>query len=337
MFAENIEGFFRFLISEYSYLGLFIVQVISSASILVPVPGYVAVLVAGAKLDPFGVAVSSGLGSAVGELSGYLVGCGGMRFIAQRSQRIQEQESRLEVLRSLLFRYGAGAIFLFAASPLPFDFAGILFGTLNFDLNAFFLLTFAGKTTKYLLLAFTGKGLFEIFQSLLEGRFDIYSLLMVALVVLLVLVPLVFLVRARLSSIMSAKDVMTSPVETIGVDAAVIEAVTRMNKSRHGSILVMENDELVGIITERDILERIVEQFADPKALKVDKIMSSPVVTIPPDMKIDEAAKLMAKNNIKKLPVIEDGKLVGIVTSMDLVRAGPRLLDLLEDLMRIGK
>jgi CBS domain-containing protein len=333
----DLETLFRFLISEYSYIGLFLVQVISSASILVPVPGYVAVFVAGAKLNPLGIALSSGLGSAVGELSGYILGSEGMKLIQKRSMRLQEYMDEFESLKSIMTRYGAGAILFFAAAPLPFDLAGILFGTFGYDLNIFFMLTFVGKTIKYLLVAFSGKGLFDLFQSSLEGRLDIYSLLLVVLIILLVVGPLIYLTRARISGIVLAKDIMSKPVETIDINASVIDAVLKMNKSKHGSIMVIEKEKLVGIITERDILERIVERFLDPREIQVNEIMSSPVVTIPPDTSIEEAAKMMTEKNIKKLPIMEDGKLVGIVTSMDLVKAGPKLLVMLEDLLRLGK
>lgn len=333
----DLETLFRFLISEYSYIGLFLVQVISSASILVPVPGYIAVFVAGAKLNPLGIALSSGLGSAVGELSGYLIGLEGMKLIQRRSTRLQEHMDEFESVKRILTRYGAGVILFFAATPLPFDLAGILFGTFGYDRNIFFVLTFVGKTIKYLLVAFTGRGLFDLFQSSLEGRLDIYSLLLVVLVILFVIVPLIYLARARISGIILARDIMSRPVETIEIDASVIDAVVKMNKSKHGSIMVTAKKKLVGIVTERDILERIVERFLDPRVTTVSEIMSSPVVTIPPDTSIEEAAKVMTEKNIKKLPIMEDGKLVGIVTSMDLVKAGPKLLVLLEDLLRLGK
>ncbi len=102
----DLETLFRFLISEYSYVGLFLVQVISSASILIPVPGYIAVFVAGAKLNPLGIALSSGLGSAVGELSGYLIGLEGMKLIQRRSTRLQEYMDEFESVKRILTRMG---------------------------------------------------------------------------------------------------------------------------------------------------------------------------------------------------------------------------------------
>jgi membrane protein DedA with SNARE-associated domain len=203
---DYLKELFRHLIYTHGYLGIFLVQLISSASIFFPVPGYVAVFVAGARLSPFRAAVASGLGSAVGELSGYLLGMGGKKLIGDRSE--------LDVARRVFSRYGAGAIFLFAATPLPFDLAGIVCGTLKFDLRLFFLLTFAGKTTLSLLMAYTGRGLFEMFQSLIEGQFNIYSLLLVVLLTLLMIGPVAYwkILVDRLKDYRSNEARTTDPV-----------------------------------------------------------------------------------------------------------------------------
>ena len=195
-----------FLIANYGYLGLFLVQVISSASILIPVPGYIAILVAGARLNPLGIAISSGLGSAVGEFTGYMLGVGGMKLagdrfdqigdrfdqIGDRFDQIKAHRSEIEAATRIFIQYQSGAIFLFAATALPFDLAGILCGTLGIDPSTFFVATLAGKTTKFLLIAYTGKNLFEVFQSLIEGTFDFSSLLLVAFLTLLLIGPLFY-------------------------------------------------------------------------------------------------------------------------------------------------
>ncbi|UCD72962.1 MAG: VTT domain-containing protein, partial [Candidatus Bathyarchaeota archaeon] len=196
---ENLRELFMFLIANYSYFGLFLVQVISSASILIPVPGYIAILVAGARLNPLGIAISSGLGSAVGEFTGYMLGVGGMKLagdrfeqVGDRFEQIKAYRSEIEAATKIFTQYQSGAIFLFAATALPFDLAGILCGTLGIDPSTFFVATLAGKTTKFLLIAYTGKNLFEVFQSLLEGTFDFSSLFLVALLTLLMVGPLFY-------------------------------------------------------------------------------------------------------------------------------------------------
>ena len=130
---------------------------------------------------------------------------------------------------------------------------------------------------------------------------------------------------------------MTRGVKTVRVDANVREAVRKMNKFDIGSIVVMQGRRPFGILTERDILRRIVEPCIEPSIVKVKEIMSHPVVTIKPDVNIEEATRLMVRKRIKKLPVVENDALVGIITSMDLMRAGPKLIDSLEDLLRISK
>lgn len=140
-----------------------------------------------------------------------------------------------------------------------------------------------------------------------------------------------------MSGTILVRDIMTRSVQTVGVSASVREAILKMNKYRIGSIVVIGRGKPVGIVTERDILERIVEPFIDPRTMGVKEIMSSPVVTIAPDISIEEAATLMAKNMIKKLPVIEGDRLVGIITTMDLMKAGPKLINVLEDLLRVSR
>lgn len=131
------------------------------------------------------------------------------------------------------------------------------------------------------------------------------------------------------------RDFMTRAVKTVRIDANVRDAVKKMNKFNIGSIVVVDGKRPVGIITERDILRRIVEEGTDPSMIEVKQIMPHPTVTIQPDASIEEAAKLMAKKRIKKLPVVENDKLVGIITTMDLTRASPKIVSLMEELLRI--
>lgn len=132
-------------------------------------------------------------------------------------------------------------------------------------------------------------------------------------------------------------EIMTKPVKTVGVDANVREVVQKMSEFKIGSIVVVEGKKPVGIVTERDILQKIVAPCLDPNKVGVKKIMSSPLVTANPEVSVEKAARLMAKKKIKTLPIVEDDKLVGIVTSMDLIRAAPKLVELLEDLLDVGR
>ncbi len=128
-------------------------------------------------------------------------------------------------------------------------------------------------------------------------------------------------------SVLMVRDVMTRNVKTIGMNDSVREAVQKMNKFNIGSVVVVDNERRrsVGILTERDIL-RMVELYPEPKIFEVKKIMSTPLVTIDPNTSIEEAARLMTKRGIKRLPVIEDDRLVGIITSSDIMKASPKLI-----------
>lgn len=90
----------------------------------------------------------------------------------------------------------------------------------------------------------------------------------------------------------------------------------------------------MGIVTHKDIVSKVVQPRIPPDALKAIEVMSTPVVTINEDASIEEAARLMSRKRIKKLPVVSGDKLVGIITSTDLVRAEPKLTTLIESLLK---
>jgi membrane protein YqaA with SNARE-associated domain len=172
-----------YLVSTYGYFGVFLVELISSSSILFPLHGYLVVIAAGTVLNPFLVAICAGLGAAVGELTGYILGVGGGKLIGK---------AELESARRMYTKYGLWTIFLFASTPLPFDVIGILCGTLRVDLRIFFLMTFVGKASLYTLLAYTGRGTLSLVKSLLRGQIDLYSIAFLTLLILTFLVPLIY-------------------------------------------------------------------------------------------------------------------------------------------------
>jgi CBS domain-containing protein len=137
-----------------------------------------------------------------------------------------------------------------------------------------------------------------------------------------------------MSGILLVREVMTANVKTVRPFSTVKEVVQKMNKFGIGSVVVVEEDRPVGIITERDIMRNIAERFFDPSLVKAKDIMSTQLFTISGDVSVEEAARLMVSRKIKKLPVVEDQKLVGIVTSMDVMRANPKIVGLLEELLK---
>jgi len=136
------------------------------------------------------------------------------------------------------------------------------------------------------------------------------------------------------AGIVVVKDVMTKTVKIVKPDTLVKTVVATMNKFDIGSIVVVKGDRPVGIITERDILRRIVEPCLAPETLRAREVMTSPIITISSTASIDEASRIMARKKIKRLLVIENEKLVGIITFTDIVTQVPKMLRILEELVR---
>jgi CBS domain-containing protein len=137
-----------------------------------------------------------------------------------------------------------------------------------------------------------------------------------------------------MASIVLVRDIMSRDVRVVRPDTSMKEVVATMNKFNIGSIIVMQANRPVGIITERDILRRLVEPCLAPETLVARYVMTSPVITINENASIEEAAKLMAKKKIKKLPVMNNGEIIGIVSYTDIVFKVPTMLSLVEEIVR---
>ena len=117
----------------------------------------------------------------------------------------------------------------------------------------------------------------------------------------------------------TVKDIMTKEVITIDVEKSVFEAAQLMSSKGLGCLIVVDKLLPVGIITERDIVRRIVAKRSSPD-LNVSEVMSKTLITVDPDTSLKEAARVMSTNKIRRLPVLKQDKLVGIVVSSDFVR-----------------
>ena len=119
---------------------------------------------------------------------------------------------------------------------------------------------------------------------------------------------------------MKIEEAMNKVVVTLQEDVSVYEAVKLMNENRIGCLVILQYGLVVGIVTERDLLERVLEKCRNPKETKVTEIMTKRVIVGNPDMELDEAAKLMFEKKVKKLPIVEGNRLVGLFTLTDLAR-----------------
>jgi CBS domain-containing protein len=121
----------------------------------------------------------------------------------------------------------------------------------------------------------------------------------------------------------SVRDAMTPSPQTIQADRPASEAAKMMKEADAGMIPVMnDGTTMLGTVTDRDIVVRVVAEGKDPASTPVYEIASTELVTIEPDRDLDEALGLMAKHQVRRLPVVEDGRLVGIVAQADVAREG---------------
>jgi len=117
------------------------------------------------------------------------------------------------------------------------------------------------------------------------------------------------------------RELMTKDPRTIRPDATAVDAARLMRDEDAGVAPIAEDDRLVGVVTDRDIAIRVVAEAKDPGSTKVTEIASQNVVTIDPQQDLDEALRLMANHQVRRLPVVEeDGKLVGILAQADVAR-----------------
>jgi CBS domain-containing protein len=133
------------------------------------------------------------------------------------------------------------------------------------------------------------------------------------------------------------RDVMTTDLVTVSRDATAVDAAKAMRDNNIGPVLVVEGDQICGIVTDRDITVEAVAAGKDPSTTKVIDLCTTNVQTVSPDTSVDEAVQLMKDNSIRRLPVVENGRAVGIVSLGDLTmeidasRAGDAIQDISGD------
>ena len=115
---------------------------------------------------------------------------------------------------------------------------------------------------------------------------------------------------------------MTSSPASCETSASVVDAARRMAQEDVGPIPVVDGDRLVGIVTDRDIVLRVVAEGRDPSSTTVGEIASTNLETVSPDENLDSALQKMAAGQVRRLPVVEEGRLVGIVAQADVARQG---------------
>ena len=116
----------------------------------------------------------------------------------------------------------------------------------------------------------------------------------------------------------SVRDAMTEDPRSIGASASVVEAARLMRDEHIGSLPITDDEQLLGMITDRDITTRVVSEAADSKTTSVGDVCSRDVIGVEADKDHEEAIALMARHQVRRLPVVENGRLVGIVAQADI-------------------
>jgi len=136
---------------------------------------------------------------------------------------------------------------------------------------------------------------------------------------------------------LKAADVMVTEVVTLNESVSVKKAADIMAQVGASSVIITRRGKAIGILTERDILKRIVAEDKNSKETKVKDIMSSPLVVIEPDTDLETASRLMFEKKIKNLPVVDNKRLVGLVTLTGICRLQPEILKALKQTMEPPK
>ena len=186
-FTDIIQQLFewmRNLADQYGYFGIFLISFIGAVSIFFPIPYTVIIFALGNTFEPLYIAVVAGIGSAVGEFSGYLLGLGGRKVISGR------YKEKMEFLVKVFNKFGPVAIFLFALTPLPDDLLFIPLGVMRYSIIRAFVPALIGKFCMNLIVAYSGRFSIQIIRDIFGVESDWVSALigMVLAVVLLVIV-----------------------------------------------------------------------------------------------------------------------------------------------------
>lgn len=132
------------------------------------------------------------------------------------------------------------------------------------------------------------------------------------------------------------REAMSSPVVTVLENHSVVKAAEIMSNSKIGAIIVQNDDgEPVGIVTERDLVYRVIAKDTVPREITVKDIMSSPLMTIDPDTTLEDTMALMNKANVRRLGVVYKGSLEGVISDKDIIRIMPTIIEIVRESSKI--
>jgi len=169
---QQLVEWMQQLAQNYGYFGIFLISLIGALSIFFPLPYTVVIFTLGGLFDPFLVAIVAGLGSAVGEFSGYLLGFYGRKVISPERRR------KMEFMVRVFDRFGPITIFLFALTPLPDDLLFIPLGIMHYSLLRAFIPALIGKISMNFIVAYSGRYAIQIIKDIFGERSDWIAVLL---------------------------------------------------------------------------------------------------------------------------------------------------------------
>lgn len=169
---QQLVEWMQQLVTSYGYFGIFLISLIGALSIFFPIPYTVVIFTLGGLFDPFLIAVAAGLGSAIGEFSGYLLGFYGRKVISPERRR------KMEFMLKVFDRFGPLAIFLFALTPLPDDILFIPLGIMHYSFLRAFIPALIGKMSMNLIVAFSGRLSIQIIKDIFGEGSDWIAVLL---------------------------------------------------------------------------------------------------------------------------------------------------------------
>lgn len=182
--SEELWDWMKQFAYQYSYLGVFLVSLIGALSVVFPIPYTIIIYLLGRSLDPYIIAIAGGLGSALGELSGYILGYYGRAVVSE------ERKRKMDFMLRIFNRYGAAAIFVFALTPLPDDLLFIPLGIMRYKFVKAFIPTFLGKTLMCFTLAMGGRLSVTIIEGFIGEGGWIETIITTVLLILVIVIIL---------------------------------------------------------------------------------------------------------------------------------------------------
>ena len=194
---KQLSEWMESLALQYGYLGIFLISLIGATSIIFPIPYTVIIFTLGGLkvgeawvFEPFWIAVAAGIGSTIGEFSGYLIGFGGRKAISERYKK------KMDFLVKVFNKFGSIAIFLFALTPLPDDLLFIPLGVMRYSIIRIFLPALIGKFLMNLIVAYSGRFSVNVIRDIFGVESDWISAL-IGMILAIVLLIIVFIIMFK--------------------------------------------------------------------------------------------------------------------------------------------